>query len=135
MVTFVAARSPVIDRRYRRAVLLFGGNSLVRPMVRLVDAAHILPVGAPGSADDVRNGIVLSLTYHRAFDNGLIFLDDDLRMKINPAKQAQLANLRPTGGIDSFKAPLGRIHLPPDRRQWPSASFIAKANRFRQIAT
>ena len=43
----------------------------------LVDAAHILPVGAPESIDDIRNGIAIAPTYHRAYDNGLIYLDED----------------------------------------------------------
>jgi putative restriction endonuclease len=122
---------------FRQTVLQAYGMrcAVTRVQLKLVDAAHILPVGAPGSADDVRNGIALSPTYHRAFDNGLIFLDEELRMRINRAKEAHLANMRLTGGIDSFKSPLGRIHLPPDMRQRPSASFIARANRFRQIGT
>lgn len=101
--------------------------------LRLVDAAHILPVGAPGSADDVRNGIALSPTYHRAYDNGLIYLDENFEMRINVRKQDELTRVRLHGGIETFKGPLGRIHLPPDKRQWPGASFIAKANRFRRI--
>jgi putative restriction endonuclease len=120
---------------FRQAVLQAYGFrcAVTRIQLKLVDAAHILPVGAPGSADDVRNGIALSPTYHRAYDSGLIFLDENFRMHINPGKEADLARLRLHGGIDTFKAPLGRIHLPPDRRQWPSAPFIIRANRFRQI--
>jgi len=33
---------------------------------------------------------VLSPTFHRAFDNGLVFLDEDHVMRINPAKELQL---------------------------------------------
>jgi putative restriction endonuclease len=50
--------------------------AVTRVQLRLVDAAHILPVGTTGSADHVRNGIALSPTYHRAFDAGLIYLDN-----------------------------------------------------------
>jgi len=39
-----------------------------------------------------------------------------------------------TGGLVDFKASLGRIHLPQDKRQWPDARFIEKANRARGIA-
>ncbi len=122
---------------FRQAVLQAYGFrcAVTRAQLKLVDAAHILPVGAPGSVDDVRNGIALSPTYHRAFDNGLVFLDEDCRMCINAEKEAALGAARLNGGMDSFKARLGRIHLPADRRQWPNSNFIAKANRFRQIAT
>ena len=101
--------------------------------LRLVDAAHILPVGAPGSPDDVRNGIALSPTYHRAFDQGLIFVDDSLTMKISPGKEEALLQRRLDGGLAGSRAPLGRLMLPPDRRQWPDVQLIRKANRYRGI--
>jgi putative restriction endonuclease len=101
--------------------------------LRLVDAAHIEPVGAPGSMDHVTNGLCLSPTYHRAYDNGLIYLDEEFKMRINEAKVRQLAALTLDGGIGVFKAPLGRILLPPDRNQWPSVQFIQRANQFRRI--
>ena len=47
----------------------------------------------------------------------------------------ELSELRLSGGIDSFSAPLERkIHLPANRRQRPALSMIRKANRFRRIA-
>ena len=95
---------------------------MTRVQLRLVDAAHIVPVGAPDSSDHVTNGLSLAPTYHRAYDNGLIYLDD-----------AELSSLRRDGGIGSFKAPLGKILLPPDRGQWPKQDFIRQANRFRLI--
>jgi putative restriction endonuclease len=110
--------------------------AVTRMQLRLVDAAHILPVSAQNSTDDVRNGLALSPTYHRAFDNALIFLDESLVMRINPAKALQLATLRLEGGLPDFKNYLGkRIHLPPDKRQWPEPGMIRKANSYRRIAT
>ena len=122
---------------FRQAVLQAYGFrcAVTRAQLKLVDAAHILPVGAPGSVDDVRNGIALSPTYHRAFDNGLVFLDENLEMCINTEREAALAAARLIGGMESFKSRLGRVPLPADRRQWPNSTFIAKANRFRQIPT
>lgn len=107
--------------------------AVTRLQLKLVDAAHILPVGAPGSADHVANGIALSPTYHRAYDSGLIYLDEQFRMRVNPKRESLLANLNLDAGLDLFKSTLGRIHLPPDRNQWPDISFIRKANRVRQI--
>lgn len=100
--------------------------------LRLIDAAHILPVGAEGSTDEVTNGICLSPTYHRAYDRGLIFLTGDYRMKINNAKKRDLVRLGLGGGLAEFEAHLSReIFLPPDRRQWPSAGYIQAANAVR----
>jgi putative restriction endonuclease len=98
------------------------GGHLNRQL-RLVDAAHILPVGAVGSTDDVRNGLALWATFHRAFDHGLIYLDE-----------LQLTTLNLHGGLPDFRAFLGRrIHLPGDQRQWPNTRFIREANRQRRV--
>jgi putative restriction endonuclease len=109
--------------------------AVTRAQLKLVDAAHIVPVGSPGSVDRVQNGLSLSPTYHRAYDNGLIYLDADLTMKVNAAKEAELASLTLDGGLAGFKTTLGRIHLPPDRQQWPSPEYIRRANAVRRIAS
>jgi putative restriction endonuclease len=120
---------------FRRQVLFAYGNrcAVTRVQLRLVDAAHILPVGADGSADHVRNGIALSPTYHRAFDAGLICLDEKFRMRLNNGQLHILERLDLAGGVDAFRAPLGEIFLPPDPNQRPALDFIRRANRFRQI--
>ena len=108
--------------------------SVTRIQLGLVDAAHILPVGIEGSTDDVSNGISLSPTYHRAYDKGLIFLDESLVMKINPDRIPELDVQGLTGGIDEFSAYLdNRIHLPQDHNQWPDSQMIQEANRIRGI--
>ena len=100
--------------------------------LRLIDAAHILPVGADGSTDEVTNGICLSPTYHRAYDRGLIFLTEDYRMAIDNARKRDLVRLGLGGGLAEFEAHLGHeIYLPPDRRQWPNTAYIRAANAVR----
>ena len=102
--------------------------------LRLIDAAHILPVGAKGSTEDVQNGLCLSPTYHRAYDRGLIYLSEDLRMLINPRKRDELVRLGHGGGLQDFESYLGEeIFLPADRRQWPDSRFIIAANGFRDL--
>ncbi len=101
--------------------------------LRLIEAAHILPVGADGSTDEVTNGICLSPTYHRAYDRGLIYLTEDRRMVISAPKKRDLVRLGLGGGLPEFEAHLNReVFLPPDRRQWPSVEFIRRANAFRE---
>jgi putative restriction endonuclease len=102
--------------------------------LRLVEAAHILPVGADGSTDEIINGICLSPTYHRAYDRGLIYLTEDRQMLINERKKRDLIRLGLGGGLSEFEFHLKReIFLPPDRRQWPSIDFIRMANIFREV--
>ena len=103
--------------------------------LKLLDAAHILPVGADGSTDLVTNGIALSPTYHRAFDHGLIYLDSQLRMQINPARVEYLQQLNLDAGLVAFSAPLGNvIHLPANPAQRPALNIVRRANSFRRIA-
>jgi putative restriction endonuclease len=121
---------------FRQQVLTAYSNRccVTRAQLRLVDAAHILPVGAPESSDDVRNGVALSPTYHRAYDAGLIYLDEELVMRINPAKVAELKQINLDGGLKRFESDLGSvIYLPPDRAQWPDPAFVRRANGYRNI--
>lgn len=102
--------------------------------LKLVDAAHILPVGADGSNDEVNNGLCLSPTFHRAYDRGLIYLDEDLIMHMNTRQERELVRLRLDGGMADFRRYLGtQIHLPADRHQWPDRAMIRAANEFRNI--
>ncbi|MBI4558925.1 MAG: HNH endonuclease [Candidatus Hydrogenedentes bacterium] len=92
-------------------------------------------VRAPDSADDVRNGIALSPTYHRAYDLGIIYLDENYAMKFNSEREPILKRMNLDAGLPQFKATLGKILLPQDRMQWPNLEFIRKANRFREVTT
>jgi len=122
---------------FRQKVLNAYGHrcAVTRMQLKLVDAAHILPVGAPESSDHVSNGIALTATYHRAFDAGLIYLSGDYVMKVNETRLDALRGLSLTSGLDLLKQPLGKIALPQDEAQWPRKAFIEKANVYRQIKT
>lgn len=124
------------DSNFRQKVLDAYGHrcAVTRLQLRLVDAAHILPVGVPGSNDEVANGIALSPTFHRAYDRCLIFLDEDLVMQPYEANISELVTLGLDGGLAGFKSFLGkRIHLPADHRQWPSKKLIRKANEAKRV--
>jgi len=121
---------------FRQQVSFAYGNrcAVTRTQLRLVEAAHILPVGADGSIDHVRNGLALSPTYHRAYDAGLIYLNEQAEMCLNESQLNTLERLDLGLGVAGFREPLGPIFLPPDPNQHPSIDFIRRANRFRQIA-
>jgi putative restriction endonuclease len=124
------------DAQFRRRVIFAYGKrcAVTRIQLNLVDAAHILPASAEGSSDHVQNGIALSPTYHRAFDAGLIYLDDQCRMRLNDGQARLLQQLDLAGGIEAFRQPLGQIFLPPDPAQHPSPDFIRRANQFRGVS-
>ena len=121
---------------FRKQVLNAYDNrcAVTRRKLNLVDAAHILPVEVGSrSIDHVRNGIALSPTYHRAFDNGLIFLDEELVMHLNEDAANKLHATGLNAGIDGFAAHLGQIHLPYTPDLHPDPYFIQQANEHRRL--
>jgi len=120
---------------FRDQVLTAYGNrcAVTRMQLKLVEAAHILPVVAEKSPDHVSNGLALSSTYHRAFDTGLIFLDKNFEMRISPPKRNLIVDLGLDGGLADFEKSLGKIHLPPDKAQWPNLDLVERANKLRRV--
>lgn len=81
--------------------------------LKLVDAAHIVPVSYPDSTDEVTNGLALCRLHHGAYDNGLLGVQSDYRVIVNPESERRLAELRLAMGSEEFKARLPeRITLP-----------------------
>lgn len=101
--------------------------------LNLIDAAHILPVAA-GGPDEVSNGICLSPTMHRAFDSGLIYLDENHVMRLNQEKREEFEDRDIAGGFEQMEKQIGdQIHLPDDEEDWPDPKFIQQSNHHRQI--
>jgi putative restriction endonuclease len=119
---------------FRQSVLQAYGSACAVTGMQLgvIDAAHILPVGAPGSIDHVTNGIALAPTIHRAYDQGLIYFDTSYVIQINRRKESQLQRDGLHGGILQLTSFAGKkIKLPSDSKTWPKAEFIRKANALR----
>ncbi len=124
------------DANFRNIVLSAYDNrcAVTRFQLRLVDAAHILPVPSGDSSDHVTNGIALSPTFHRAYDNCLIYLDEGYVMRLNQEKVDELKLHNLGGGITEFRLFLNKkIHLPPDANQRPRSEYIRMANKHRRI--
>ncbi|TWT46208.1 hypothetical protein RAS1_26570 [Phycisphaerae bacterium RAS1] len=120
---------------FRDQVLTAYGHrcAVTRMQLKLVEAAHILPVVAEKSPDHVTNGLALSSTYHRAFDTGLIYLNDSYEMCVSAPRRNLIVESELDGGLADFEKPLGKIHLPPDKAQWPNLELIRKANKLRMV--
>ena len=82
-----------------------------------VQAAHIMPV-AIGGPDVVQNGIALSATVHWLFDRHLISVDENYRLLVSH-------NRVPSELRTLFRPEHEGLHLPLDRRLWPSQFFLA----------
>ena len=124
------------DANFSKKVLNAYANrcAVTGMQLRLVEAAHILPVAVEGSSDETKNGISLSPTFHRAYDRALIYLDDDLHIRLNNEQAEKLKEANLANGLPDFVSLLNRkIILPVDKNQWPSQEYIAKANIIRRI--
>ncbi len=124
------------NANFRQIVLNAYDNrcAVTRFQLRLVDAAHILPVHSEDSSDLVTNGIALSPTFHRAYDNCLIYLDENFVMRLNQKKVEELTQHQLDAGIIEFKSFLDKeIYLPMDPNQRPREEYIKMANKHRRI--
>jgi putative restriction endonuclease len=124
------------DANFKKKVLGAYDNrcAVTRSQLKLIDAAHILPVVSSSSSDHVTNGLALSPTFHRAYDNCLIYLDENFYMRLNTEKSVELTALGLDGGLTQFSSFLDKvIHLPADVNQRPRSEFINLANKHRQI--
>ena len=104
--------------------------------LKLVDAAHIVPVSHPTCTDDVTNGIALCRLHHGAYDNALLGVRPDYQIVINPDMVGRLHEINLDTGLGEFRSRLpDRIRVPnsiearpnPERlrlgleiRGWPS---------------
>lgn len=135
IVNKVARLTRAADFR-RRIMQAYNATCAVTGVqLRLVDAAHILPVGAEGSSDATTNGLCLSATFHRAFDSALIYLDEAYAMRLNARRAEELSNQGLVAGLEQITAHLDRrIVLPHEPRNWPDLEMIRRANAYRQIS-
>ena len=108
--------------------------AVTRMQLKLIEAAHILPVAAPGSVDTVSNGIALSPTIHKAYDNRLIYFDEEYIVRLNDAVYQELRRMGVGNGLEQIEPYLEqRIHLPQQTIQRPDTEYIRMGNRYRCI--
>lgn len=137
-VEIIETRRAARDAQFRRKVLTAYGHrcAMCGVQLRLLDAAHVLPVDQPGSTDDTNNGVALCALHHRAYDRGLVAFDPDYQIHVNAKQVAELTALSLAGGLRQFQAALKpNLLLPPDPRDHPRRSFIVLANKARGWAT
>lgn len=109
----------VRDRRFRtRVVRAYGGRcGFCGIGLGLTDAAHVQAV-SDGGPDTESNGVCACPTHHRAFDRGLLLVEEDLSIVVNPSRAAELgfgheelAGLE-QGIFDELASPAGKPPAP-----------------------
>jgi putative restriction endonuclease len=115
-------RQTVRDARFPGEVLSAYGEqcAFCGLGARLIDAAHIKSVREHGP-DHVTNGVALCPTHHRAFDRGLVVIEDDYALVVNPSRTGLLktAEIKKLGGTLRRK-----LALPPDPQLRPDLRFV-----------
>lgn len=133
-VEIVETRKAARDVQFRRKVLTAYGHrcAMCGVQLRLLDAAHVLPVDQPGSTDATNNGVALCALHHRAYDRALVAFDPAYVIHVNAKQVTELTALSLAGGLRQFQAALKpSLLLPPDPRDHPSRAFILSANKAR----
>lgn len=126
----------VRDARFRRQVMsayqfkcavtgLTVGSLPEGRATRLLDAAHIRPVGDQGP-DSITNGLSMTPTVHRLFDEGLVTVrwrQSDLELLRSPVLEPEMIDSPEQG--TSIRLDTGmRLILPNDRSNWPSPEQV-----------
>ena len=100
--------------------------------LKLIEASHIIPVAAPTSTDETRNGIALCALHHTAFDRNLLSFDERYKIEVSDSEVSRLAAENLVGGLKEFRQNLRTaIILPSDKRDYPPPQYIAEARKVR----
>jgi putative restriction endonuclease len=134
IIRTIAEKQRATDFRRRVLAAYESRCALCGVQLRLVDAAHIIPVKHSSSNDETRNGLCLCALHHRAFDQGLVAVMPDYRIVVNRTKLLGLQMLGLGSGEDAFIANLGtHLRMPVEINQTPHASTIKTALRVREL--
>lgn len=100
--------------------------------LKLIEGAHILPVGHEDSKDTTNNGVALCALHHRAYDRGLVTFDTKFMTHQNAKLIKKLKAEDRAGGLKEFVAAIKpMINLPPDKKDRPAAKYVTAANTLR----
>lgn len=100
--------------------------------LKLIDAAHIVPVSHERSTDETRNGVALCSIHHRAYDVGLVAFDSSYNVIHNEKKMDNLKKIGHDGGMAKFIRDLKPVlTVPPAVSDRPHIAYINLANKIR----
>lgn len=134
LATVVSVSRRLRDANFRKRILEAYDFScaICGLQLKLVDAAHILPVSHSSSTDETRNGLALCALHHRSYDNGLTTVWDDYSIRLNESQTSELQRVKQINGLDNFRQNLrSTILLPQVVSDRPHVEYIRIANRVR----
>ena len=100
--------------------------------LKLVDAAHIVPVSYETATDETCNGIALSSIHHKAYDKGLITFNEKYQVIFNKKRFINWKEIGLDSGLKRFIGDLRPIiDAPPALSDRPNVIYIKTANQLR----
>ena len=117
--TIETTRRWIRQKDFRARILSAYHNScaICHIQLKLVEAAHIVPVSVRGSSDSTNNGLCLCVLHHAAYDGGLIGVGPDYRVMLNQAKLESLREADINGGERRILENIGDTITVPDVAQ------------------
>lgn len=122
------------DARFRPQVLHAYGFrcALTDIALRLVDAAHIVPVSDPTSTDHPNNGIALMPLLHRAYDSGLLGLLPGGKTAINARIVQRLTDEKLHDGLPTLRQLIRPVaRMPALQEFYPPADYFLRGLKAR----
>lgn len=122
--------SPVRDTSFRERILNVYNDrcAICGLQMNMVEACHIIPVEDNGT-DEIINGIALCHNHHKAFDSGLILINEEYSIILNHSKIKDIKSANIAGGLDDFikNSRIGeKIFLPDNHKFYPGPDFLIK---------
>lgn len=108
----------IVPKMYKYRCAISGQWINASNAVQMVDACHIKPWSSYHD-DSITNGIALTPTLHRAFDNHLLSIDAEYRVVFSSAFKEDLNS---SYAISQFEG--RKILLPQDKRWYPSQEAL-----------
>lgn len=103
--------------------------------LKLVEAAHILPVAYETSNDDTTNGVSLCTQHHKAYDNNLLSFNEQYEIEVSARMVGNLTTANRIEGLQDFQRNLRpALILPADIRDYPRPEYISKSREVRRWA-
>lgn len=100
--------------------------------LRLVEAAHIIPVNHEASTDETRNGLALCVLHHRAFDRVLVTVNERYQVVVNSRKLDRLSTIGHGGGRTAFERGLrNEVVVPRAVTDRPHVDYLRLGNQVR----